>query len=190
MPPLGCQGSQHLDSGFQFATRCSKVKILTSGADVCYVLYPPENKSNMHNFSSEGLEANSPFDFHILTFSPVFCFLQLLSSSSQSSQYFIRWASSSCSSLCLCWWARIYLSYECFHHEKPGFPAFSWWKNSLGVYILTRYCFIHHASSNLKLLSHELLPNVTESTNRFWRVWTITHKCTYGQRFWLLENQA
>lgn len=97
--PLGCQGIQHLDSGFQFATKYSKMEIFTSVAHFCYILHSPENKTNIHVFSSQGLEASSHLDFHLPSFSPVPCSLQFPSSSSLSSQYLIRWASSRCSSL-------------------------------------------------------------------------------------------
>lgn len=45
----------------------------------------PENKTNMHSFSSQGLESSSPLDFYLPSFSPVSCSLRLPSSSSQSS---------------------------------------------------------------------------------------------------------
>lgn len=73
IPPHGHQGTQHLDYRFQFATRCSKVTILSSIADVCYVLHPPENKTNIDIFSSQGLEASFPQGLYLVSF--FFCLL-------------------------------------------------------------------------------------------------------------------
>lgn len=49
--------------------------------------------------------------------------------------------------------SKIYLCYDCFHHQKAGFPAFSWSKHSFGALILTSYCFSPYAS-NLRPLTY------------------------------------
>ena len=116
VPPLGHQGTQHLDSGLPFVARRSR--------------------------ASQALEAYFPLGLHLLFLLPLvpYGFPPL----PVSTPAILSDGQAAVAHHCSCAdqpGSKTHLCYDCFHQEKAGFPAVCWWRHSFGALILTSYCF-------------------------------------------------